>query len=543
MWYNSRRLPSHVVPTPERICNAPPPPPTPCRVRTPLAQQMLSPAKNENLAASRVSTADTHAPHVLWRTVEHSFEVCALLEAVRELVHLLQTREHSQSWQQWKEGADIQNTVLRAYTEIDRLIRTQLPGASLQAERDLYAQLQQFVGEQLQLQPGSEAEQAVTRLCESCMPKLSCSPVLTAKPVLASPRANSPEERLPTPEAHKWALRPDQRFAGYHFDAHSIRKSRQLVRSCTQVFRDVVQDPDLKPDTVAEWFKSRISEHDSGLPAHNIQSTLDWLQCVHVCAEKCGLGSVLHHVARFAIAISIVFYGVKHPGLMPPVTDSWTGLPSKKPNELMVLHCKRVMHRLERDMSLKGSIYGHLPQSTHDAVLELCAELVPMLANVMVVDTTVSELKSRAKQLSTDPSKYDRFANLIISKLCVQLAYKARFFRPYDIGARALEGTYQEMLMVKEQAELRQGLQEPLVLHRTEIETYRQFVVGGVMELVTAMHCAGLGSKRESSFLFGRESASSALMNSRRKMIRERVAGVPFIHQCRRSGIGSNVYH
>ena len=56
------------------------------------------------------------------------------------------------------------------------------------------------------------------------------------------------------------------------------------------------------------------------------------------------------------------------------------------------------------------------------------------------------------------------------------------------------ESTFQTFFIawyaVKRQAEERQGIQ-PLALHRTETEMYRQYIVAGLPEVVSAMQCAG----------------------------------------------------
>merc|ERR1712070_59128 len=120
----------------------------------------------------------------------------------------------------------------------------------------------------------------------------------------------------------------------------------------------------------------------------------------------------------------------------------------------------------------------------------------------------------------------------LVAKLCLQMGYKARFFRPFGVGAQCQELTYREMLSVKQETESRQGLPEPLAVHRTEREMWRQYMVDGMTELVASVQRIGLGSAVELSFNFGRESSSSSLMDSRRRGLHDRIAGVPYKHSC-----------
>ena len=98
----------------------------------------------------------------------------------------------------------------------------------------------------------------------------------------------------------------------------------------------------------------------------------------------------------------------------------------------------------------------------------------------------------------------------LVAKLCLQMGYKARFFRPFGVGAQCQELTYREMLSgqcvalvcylqrllcaVKQETESRQGLPEPLAVHRTEREMWRQYMVDGMTELVASVQRIGTRS-------------------------------------------------
>ena len=89
-----------------------------------------------------------------------------------------------------------------------------------------------------------------------------------------------------------------------------------MKASCA-IFRTVA--PDCTSEHLGEWLKKCFAEHSAHLVAHNAHGTLDYLQMVALCFERCEIGWALDGLARFAVAVCVVMFGVKHPGQPPPV--------------------------------------------------------------------------------------------------------------------------------------------------------------------------------------------------------------------------------
>ena len=531
MWANSRHKPSHAVPLPAITGRGFSPPPTP-----PLAARRNSPTRAPKPITPQLPprTADDSPKfHALFTTVAHSFEAHALVEGAAALQDLVKDAAEIQSWRRWKEGADVQNGILRAYTSIDRLIRTQcqIP-LSPEQERRLYLHLRDFVLDRVGIEEGSDIRVMVGHVLSSCAPRPSCEP-----PILRPPSASPPpsrKQKKPVQQQERGGLTAAEQAAatrqqgGILFDARAIKKSRSLVKAGVAVFKKLLPDMGLCPKQVTVWLKDKLAEHDKELCANNAAGTIDWLQSVQLCVDECGLGRSLTPGTTLAILITIVLYGVQHPGHPIPPEDQWTGTASTKDEEALIFHGKRSYHRLQRDVSLGISIFSEMKMGAKNALLNTCAELIPATAGLLVTDANVESLEEYSEKFPygflQSPPLGDPAASLLAARVCLQASYKARFSRPYGVGAAAIETLFEEMLLVKRRA-------DSDTLHRTETETLRQRIGSGMVALMAAMQKVGLGELANTAFLMGKGEVSwaAAMMEARHARTHERVSGVPYI--------------